>query len=73
MFIINKRMILFEIFVVILFFCQFRLAQKQGYILLFLEIIIGFIYWIWNKRKIRMLSYPALIYFSIISMALLFA
>ncbi|MCI9462447.1 MAG: O-antigen ligase family protein [Lachnospiraceae bacterium] len=63
MFIINKRMILFEIFVVILFFCQFRLAQKQGYILLFLEIIIGFIYWIWNKRKIRMLSYPALIYF----------
>ncbi len=53
MIVINKRMILFELFVVIMFFCQFRMEMRQGYILLFLELSIGCIYWLWKSKRLK--------------------
>lgn len=50
---INKKIALFELFVVVMFFCQFRMELRQGYILLFLEACIGFIYWLWSTKRLK--------------------
>lgn len=54
MLVINKRITLFELFVVVMLFCQFRMETRQGYILLFLEMGIGCIYWMWSTKKIKL-------------------
>lgn len=62
MLVINRKVVLFELFAIILFFCQFRLARKQGYILFPLEICIVCVFFFWNKRKLKVPSSPILLY-----------
>lgn len=62
MLIINRKTILFEMYVIIMFFCQFRLVRRQGYILLPVEICIICLYFFWNKCELRIPSVPILLY-----------
>lgn len=73
MLIIKRKMALFELFTAILFFCQFRLAKKQGYILFPLEICIVCLYFFWNKRKLRVPSKPVLLYLFFIIYRIVFS
>lgn len=70
---INKKIVLFELFVVIMFICQFRLAEKQGYILFPLEICIVCLYFFWNKHKLRVPSTPILLYLFFIVYRIIFS
>lgn len=63
---INRRVFLFELFVIIMFFCQYRIARKQGYILFFLEISIGCICWLWSAKKNVSIPKVLLIYMSLV-------
>lgn len=63
---INRKIFLFEIFTMIMFFCQYRIAEKQGYIIFLLEISIGCLYWLWTTNKKERVSQNILIYFSLI-------
>ena len=46
-----KRMIIY-IFLIILVLLQFRMAAKQGYVLLPMELTIAFLFFIWERKKI---------------------
>lgn len=59
---INKKIVLFEVFIIIMLFCQFRLAEKQGYILFPLEICIVCLFFFWNKRKLKVPTKAVLLY-----------
>ncbi len=69
---INRRIFLFELFTVIMFFCQYRIARKQGYILFFLEVSIGCICWLWNIEKNTSFSKIQLLYFFVIVYKMVF-
>lgn len=62
MLIINRKIALFELFVVIMFFCQFRMEMRQGYILFFLEACIGCIYRLWNLKRLKRFTSLFLLY-----------
>ena len=66
MLIINRKVFLFELFAVIMFLCQYRIAKKQGYILFFLEISIGFICWLWSTKKKVLISKYLFVYMALI-------
>lgn len=63
---INRRIFLFELFSVIMFFCQYRIANKQGYILFFFELVIGCICWLGGAKKNEAVPKSLSIYFSLI-------
>lgn len=59
---INKKILLFKLYVLIMFLCQFRLVRRQGYILLPAEVCIISLYFLENKRKLRIPSVSILLY-----------
>lgn len=63
---INRKIFLFEFFAAIMFFCQYRVAKKQGYILFLLEISIGCLCWLWSAKKNEPVSKILLLYFFLI-------
>lgn len=47
-----KRLVIY-FFIILIFFLQFKIAARQGYILLPFEIIIGLLFFVWNKQNIK--------------------
>lgn len=59
---INRRVFLFEIFTIVMFFCQYRVAKNQGYIVFFFEISFGVLCWLWSIKNKVSLSKTLMIY-----------
>lgn len=49
-----------------MFFCQFRMPAKQGYLFLPLEMMLGGLFWIWNSEK-KQISFNAVSIYAALS------
>lgn len=63
---INRRIFLFEFFTIVMFFCQYRIAKNQGYILFLFEVGFGCLCWLWSRKNKVSLSKTLMLYLFLI-------